>query len=552
MSGKLLKRIISVFLIVAIAIAVLPESVVKVSASSDEYTFDGVVYGKYSDLQYKEIEGFEGGKVAFDKEHGMIVSMYSSVTDARVPEYIDGVKVTMIADWVFQYRENLETLTLPEGLEKIGQGNFRALNIKEIDIPDSVTFLGKYSFNDNEVVEKIDLGKSLTSMGESSFSRMSALKSVTIPGSCKSIGDWCFQNNPELRTINIGEGLEKLGQGFGRFCDNLTAVNLPTTLKSIGNYSFRFDTNLEKVTVGKKNIDYVHQFGELGIKLGDYPFTNCFFIRKDYSPSYKKGKWYKALHEVKMTGDYPTDIVAIARSQLGYHEGDSFDEQHGNNKKGSKDFAEYNYFYGDPGTMWCGEFVDWCIMMAGVPDELYSLNNEDEEHEYTWSDTTYAGGSHKLQKGDVILFLHDTGDHVILVESVEKKGDVVTVYALDGNHSNGVVESTWKIDAKTGKTLDSFTKTNGYVATIYGPDWSLAKKVEYFNVTFNANKGKVTVSSKKVSDGAFYGVLPIPVRNGYTFKGWYTKKSGGKLVTAYRTVQLDGDITLYAHWKKKK
>ncbi len=140
----------------------------------------------------------------------------------------------------------------------------------------------------------------------------------------------------------------------------------------------------------------------------------------------------------------------------------------------------------------------------------------------------------------------------VLPGSVEKASASSDEYTFDGNHNNGVVESTWKIDAKTGKTLDSFTKTNGHVATIYGPDWSLAKKVKYYDVTFNANKGKVSVSSKKVSNGAFYGVLPIPVRNGYTFKGWYTKKSGGKLVTAYRTVQLDGDITLYAHWKKKK
>ena len=200
--------------------------------------------------------------------------------------------------------------------------------------------------------------------------------------------------------------------------------------------------------------------------------------------------------------------------------------------------------------MWCGEFVDWCIMMAGVPDELYSLNGEDEEHTYKWADTTYAGGKHKLAKGDVILFLHEGGDHVILVESVKKSGNVITVNAIDGNHSQSVVTSSWKIDAKTGKTLDSFTKTNGYVAEIYGPDWSLADSLTYYTVNFKANGGKVSVKSKEVSNDAFYGVLPLPTRKGYTFDGWYTKKKGGKLITAYRTVDLDSDITVYAHWKK--
>lgn len=545
------RKIFALITAVCLICSLIPADRVQVRAS-DYYTMNGVEIGKYSDVERVKVDGIDG-TVSFNPDLGMIVQVYGSdLTKINIPAEINGVKVRSIADWAIQYRENVTELTLPEGLEQIGQGAFRGLNVKKIVIPDSVTSIGNSAFSNSDNLEEVVIGSGVKEIGGSSLRYDENLKSVIFKDGtvAKTLGDWSLLDDPSLEYIYFGEGFTKLGQGTGRSCSKLETVYFPTTLKSIGNYAFRYCNKLENVTVGKTEIDYVHQFGELGISLGDYPFTNCYFIRKDFSPSYKTSKWYKALHELELTGDYPTDIVMIARSQLDYHEGNTFDEQHGNNQSGKKDFAEYNYFYGTPGTMWCGEFVDWCIMMAGVPKELYSLDSDDEAHEYTWADTTYAGGSHKLQKGDVILFLHDEGDHVILVESVEKSGDVVTVHALDGNHSQSVVTSSWEINAKTGKTLDSFTSTNGYVATIYGPDWSLADSVKYYKVSFDANGGSTSTASKKVSNGAFYGILPIPERSGYEFEGWYTAKDGGKKITSYRTVDLTGDTKLYAHWTK--
>ncbi len=67
-------------------------------------------------------------------------------------------------------------------------------------------------------------------------------------------------------------------------------------------------------------------------------------------------------------------------------------------------------------------------------------------------------------------------------------------------------------------------------------------------VRFNANGGTVKKTSKKVSKGALYGSLPTPTYKGYTFKGWYTKKSGGKKITKTSGVTSSKNTTLYAHW----
>ena len=69
-----------------------------------------------------------------------------------------------------------------------------------------------------------------------------------------------------------------------------------------------------------------------------------------------------------------------------------------------------------------------------------------------------------------------------------------------------------------------------------------------YAVTFNANGGTVSPSSKSVTQGEAYGELPTPIRTGYAFDGWFTATDGGTQVTASTTVNLSGAQDLYAHW----
>ena len=69
-------------------------------------------------------------------------------------------------------------------------------------------------------------------------------------------------------------------------------------------------------------------------------------------------------------------------------------------------------------------------------------------------------------------------------------------------------------------------------------------------VAFDANGGSVSKKSAKVQYGARYGSLPSATRSGYTLKGWYTKKSGGKAVNKDTQVTSSKAHTLYAVWKK--
>ena len=70
---------------------------------------------------------------------------------------------------------------------------------------------------------------------------------------------------------------------------------------------------------------------------------------------------------------------------------------------------------------------------------------------------------------------------------------------------------------------------------------------EYWTVSFNANGGSVSETTRLVAKGSSYGTLPIPVYSGYDFMGWYTTATGGSRVTS--TSVPNSNVILYAHWK---
>ncbi|MCL2157191.1 MAG: InlB B-repeat-containing protein [Methanobrevibacter sp.] len=79
------------------------------------------------------------------------------------------------------------------------------------------------------------------------------------------------------------------------------------------------------------------------------------------------------------------------------------------------------------------------------------------------------------------------------------------------------------------------------------------KKVTSYKVTWNANGGKIgskkTVSTTVKKGSKLKKLATTPKRTGYTFKGWYTKKSGGSKISV--NTKPTKNVTYFAQWKKK-
>jgi uncharacterized repeat protein (TIGR02543 family) len=67
-------------------------------------------------------------------------------------------------------------------------------------------------------------------------------------------------------------------------------------------------------------------------------------------------------------------------------------------------------------------------------------------------------------------------------------------------------------------------------------------------VIFDPVRGTVAPGMKSVAFDQPYGTLPLPVRPGYVFVGWYTDEEGGFLIEDYVPVKTSSAHVLYAHW----
>ena len=118
---------------------------------------------------------------------------------------------------------------------------------------------------------------------------------------------------------------------------------------------------------------------------------------------------------------------------------------------------------------------------------------------------------------------------------------------------------SFSLDGETGWQNDPFVYTNvgEYVMwyKIIAPNYEDYKhwaKVTIqplvLTVTFDANGGSCSPTSKTVTHGATYGTLPTPTWTGHVFAGWYTAASGGDEVKDSTAVSIMAPQTLYAHW----
>lgn len=147
--------------------------------------------------------------------------------------------------------------------------------------------------------------------------------------------------------------------------------------------------------------------------------------------------------------------------------------------------------------------------------------------------TSKAGTSYKVT-------FNSNGGSKVSTQYIFSNGTV----KKPGNPSkSGYYFDGWYTDSKCTKAYNFSTKVTGN-KTLY------AKWLKKYTVKFNGNGGSVKTTSKKVTYSKKYGTLPSPTRKGYSFSGWYTKKSGGTKITANSTVKITKTTTLYAHWKK--
>lgn len=224
--------------------------------TAEPYEYDDEPY-EYDDAG--NYTGYRGTYLILNNKAILLKINYSNTATINIPESVNNVPVTAIADWAFlSAAESLKKVTLPESITYIGKSAFRDCNLLEdINIPSGVTiiedntFYGCSNLKSLELpevlleirdhafsycgIENVTFPESLVRIGREAFSN-SRLKKLDYPNI--DIGNWAFQNCTNLSEVTIQDGVTSLPERVFEGCEQLKYVHIPVTVQEFGYYAF--------------------------------------------------------------------------------------------------------------------------------------------------------------------------------------------------------------------------------------------------------------------------------------------------------------------------
>ena len=147
--------------------------------------------------------------------------------------------------------------TIPESVTSIGGYAFQnCTGLTSISIPKGVTSIGGSAFRNCTGLTSISIPKGVTSIGENAFSDCTALTSITIPESVTRIYFWAFSGCTGLTDITIPESVTRIDWGAFYGCTGLTGITIPKSVTNISDYAFSCCSALKGIWVDANNPYY--------------------------------------------------------------------------------------------------------------------------------------------------------------------------------------------------------------------------------------------------------------------------------------------------------
>lgn len=516
------------------------------------YTYNVLDNERHSYLDYSKdnsrFNDCENGIIPFEIPYD--VHEYISVKIGRS----EGLRINEQTGMITSFTGNAEYVVIPEYIS-VTDGLNKSKAVR-------VTGINENAFKGNSSIKAVLLPKHIREIPNNAFEGCSSLETVIGTGIMK-IGSEAFKNCTSLKTFIIDEFVESLGT---RAFENTTEVYVNARNTQVAEAALTSGANHLILNLSDKQENPGDPEKKLKVPFDDkrivIPDSTKFFGLISDGKSYKNLSIESNADETFLSNfklventDTPlklnSETVTLSRVIVEQSPGFSMIlanpntnlKLYGNIELSSK--QENAIISKNVNLSLLNNEVDGTMTLTGnwlingdianeqnlninyIRGNLIHITEEEFNNYLTSSKVTFdANGGETTLSNKAVYYGQSYG---------ELPTPVRANYIFDG----------WFTLKDGGTQVTSDTIVSALVNQTLYAHWT----PKTFTVTFNANGGTVSETTRTIVYGSILGNLPTPKKDYYDFDGWFTSPNGNEKVTPFTVFTSNEDTTYYAHWK---
>ena len=181
---------------------------------------------------------------------------------------------------VFDGCNYINSLTIGNNVQRIPDYAFKNItgSMASVNIPDSVVYIGQYSFQSCSGLQSVTIGRGVDSIGQNAFTSCTSLTTVGFNAdSCRWVGGSpnassgnngrVFYGDNLFTTLNIGNNVKVIPNNLFNDCSHIASIAIPNSVIRIGNYAFYSCDGATSLSLGS------------GLRsIGDHAFDGCTLV----------------------------------------------------------------------------------------------------------------------------------------------------------------------------------------------------------------------------------------------------------------------------------
>ena len=249
------------------------------------------------------------------------------------PTHIMGISTQSTTSPRSAFLNMIDEVNIGNSVTSIGDEAFYyCYSLASITIPNSVTSIGSSAFQYCYSLVSTTIPSSVTSIGNNAFQNCFSLVSTTIPSSATSIGSNIFQNCYSLASITIPSSVTSTMSNTFTGCYSLASITIPSSVTSIGNNAFQncfslvsilslssvtsIGTNAFQNCYGLKTFDFRRNISVPTLSNVN-AFVNTPTVKEIVVPDDLYDTWIAASNWSSSTNQIKESIVKASESSLG-------------------------------------------------------------------------------------------------------------------------------------------------------------------------------------------------------------------------------------------